>query len=299
MPRAGVIGMLGLAAALAGPAAAQSSGPRSSRPGFVLAETAPARGIRPARYDLEAYGADIGEVLTAILRKAGREFSIDQDVRGPVSLIARDATLERILERVGQAARPPLRVTRDGFVRVSLASLGRLPATDTADQPPGGPHPALQGPLRMPGGYPQAPLLQQMALARPVTLHIPDDRAVPLATAMREISAQTRVPIRLDRRIPPDITFAASFSQAPLSLVMDTISRTGAMKWMLQPDGSLLLSPTDWVRLALGRSVVAGFPGQPCPKCGRAMMPTWSYCPYDGRSLSQRKGPSSQPPSRP
>ncbi len=131
-------------------------------------------------------------------------------------------------------------------------------------------------------------------LRRPVNLSIPRTRPVPLGDAVKAISRQARVPIRLHPSLSPSVSFSAEFVEAPLAAVLDALTRTGALKWSLN-DGVVFLLPADWLQLYLG----AG-PAGPrralgaCPRCGKPVLPDWLFCPLDGVRLAR---PRSQAPT--
>lgn len=253
-------------------------------------------GTQP-RYNVEVFGADLGEVLGALLRKSGSEFSIDQDVSGPITLLVRDATLSQVLDRVRALARPPIEIRQGKVVRVSVAAL----PVGQASQGRGQSAISLQNMNSQQArnmmnqmGSQNAGISPLAAFPQQVTLDINESRPARLSDALKLIERQTSVPIRLDPRVPRDIGFCAQFTQTPLSLVLDAISRTGAFKWQLQPDGSVLVGPSDWLRVQ-GGAVMAGYPTRSCPQCGRAALPGWTYCPFDGRPLSRAVTPTRRP----
>ncbi len=134
------------------------------------------------------------------------------------------------------------------------------------------------------------PVMQNQipALGRPVTLSIPDERPMPLRSVALQLEQQTRIPIRLDPRVPGDVGVAARFTDTPLSLVLESIARTGALKWQLRQDGTVVLAPSDWLLLSLRGVPAWGDPASVCPSCGRPVLGSWSFCPYDGKPLPPR-----------
>ncbi|MCX6361090.1 MAG: zinc ribbon domain-containing protein [Armatimonadetes bacterium] len=124
-------------------------------------------------------------------------------------------------------------------------------------------------------------------LRRPVNLSIPRAKPVPLADAVKAISRQTQVAIRLHPSLSPDVAFSAEFVEAPLAAVLDALTRTGALKWSLNA-GVVVLLPADWLQLYLG----TGPPGSrrtvgACPRCGKPVLSNWSFCPLDGAPLAR------------
>jgi hypothetical protein len=290
-----------------GPAAGQN-GARPAAMSLVEAGFA-ADGATP-RYTIEANGADIRDVLSALLRKTGKEYVIHQDVTGPVSFVLRDKTLIEILERLRSVAKPPIRLDIGEMVTVSLAppspgaigieghQVGALNAPRNA----GGQRASVgqQRPRIETIRVNNALVLQNQALAfgQPVNLAIPDDRPIPLKTALQQIESQTRVPIRLDPRVPSDIGLSARFTDTPLSLVLDSIGRTGALKWQAQADGALLIAPSDWMLVTVRGLPVWGQPSSACPQCRRPVLPSWAFCPHDGTPTQRQQRQAPQGRSR-
>jgi hypothetical protein len=270
-----------------------AAGQNGMRPGAlsIIEAGFAADGVTP-RYTIEANGADIRDVLSALLRKTGKEYAINQDVTGPVSFVLRDKTLEEILERLQAVARPAISIQRGAMITVATVppsageSASRAMAAPTGQAKRTGLGQQSRIEVIRPG---QAALFggQAGAWNRPVNLAIPDDRPIPLRTALRQIEVQTQVPIRLDPRVPTDIGLAARFTDTPLSLVLDSIGRTGALKWQSQSDGSILIAPTDWMLVTVRGLPVWGQPANVCPSCRRPVLPSWSFCPYDGVPLKR------------
>jgi len=230
-------------------------------------------------YALSARGASLDAVLRALLDRAGTQYSIAQDVTGPVSLQVRDATLDELLDRVVEAARPPIRLVRGPIVRV-------VRDASRTEGPPSGIRVAHPADMPYPAGPSAA--ARNGALMRPVTLSIPDSRPVPISEALAAIERQTLVPIRLDPSIPPDVQFSARFVQAPLSLVLDSIAKTGALKWLVTADGAVLIAPSDHVRILLGNVELAR---TPCAGCRQPLSTAWRFCPNCGRATGRGAAP--------
>ena len=246
------------------------------------------------RYHIEANGADIRDVLSAVLRKTGKEYIVSQDVTGPVSFVLRAKTLDQILQTLQGLSKPPIAIKTGDIVTVSIAPPPQSPlglAGNNRMAPGGLSTDRAQRPGRAATIRVNSPLALQNQAAlfnAPVTLAIPDDKPVPLKVALGQIASQTQVPIRLDPRVPSDIGLAARFTNTPLSLVLDSIGRTGALKWQAQADGSILIGPSDWMLVTVRGIPVWGHPGNSCPKCRRPVLPSWSFCPYDGTPLSRQ-----------
>jgi hypothetical protein len=259
---------------------------RSVAGALTLVETGRAPNGKP-RYSIEAYSVDLNTLITEVLRRTGEEFAVSQDVTGPVSLVLRNATADEILEAASRVARPPFRITRGRGIVVSLAPEAEGPV------PPGGIRRITTGPGRRVGPSPTAIIDATSALQTPVSLDIADGRPVAMAQAMKALEQQTGVPIRLDPRIPGNLGFAARVTRTPLMVVLESIARTGALKWSVQSDGSVLVAPTDWMRLTLGGAPLPpAAASTPCPRCGRPIQPDWRYCPGCGQPIV-RHGASS------
>ncbi len=280
------------AALLSGPVRAQNG----SRPGALsLIEAGFAADGSTPRYTLEANGADLRDVLAALLRKTGKEFVINQDVTGPISLELRDRTLDEILSYLAKVAHPPIVVKRGDMITVATAppvvatgeAAGAKPDAQAARNEKA--QSGDRGRLAVfQANYAQFVPGQTLTLGQPVNLVIPDERPMPLRTVLRQIEGQTRVPIRLDPRVPADVGVAARFTETPLSLVLESIGRTGALKWQLRPDGSVLITPSDWLLVTVRGVPTWSNPSVSCPGCGRPVLPSWSFCPHDGKPLSIR-----------
>ncbi len=276
-----------------------------ARPGALsIVEAGLAADGSTPRYHVEANGADIRDVLAALLRKTGKEYVIHQDVTGPVSFVLRDKTLDQILESLKSVAKPAIVLTSGDVITVSVAPPSQAPlvASNLAGRQPGGSRSAnTQRPGRIETIRVNNPLVFQNQAAlfnQPVTLAIPDDKPVALKVALRQIEAQTQVPIRLDPRVPSDIGLAARFTDTPLSLVLDSIGRTGALKWQAQMDGSILVGPSDWLLVTVRGVPAWGHPAGYCPRCRRPVLPSWSFCPHDGTPLTRQNRQSPPRTSR-
>lgn len=280
-----------------GPLASPAIGQNGSRPSAlsIVESGLAADGVTP-RYSIEANGADIRDVLAAVLRKSGKEYTINQDVTGPISFVLRDKTLDEILDRLQAAAKPAITITRGDMISVATATAASIGDADTPSASQAS-RAGLGSGSRIHTIRPSQAIIlpnQVAALDRRVTLAIPDDQPIALRTALRQIESQTRVPIRLDPRIPADIGLAARFTDTPLSLVLDSIGRTGALKWQMQLDGSILLAPTDWMLVSVRGVPVWGQPAATCPRCSRPVLPAWSFCPHDGTPLARQNPPSTR-----
>jgi len=240
-------------------------------------------------YNLRAIGAEIQDVLKLLFSQIGAEYAIDQDVKGTVSVTIKSATMEQVLQHVVDASQPPIRIKRVGkTLRVSLEPVPgrRTERIETMYGVGGfGSQPGLS---RYLGGSPQR------SLERPVTLDIPDSRPIPFGEALQLIGQQTQITLRLDKSVRSDIRFSARFTQTPLQFVLDSIARTGALKWALLPDGSILIAPADRWQVYVGANPVLGYPNQPCPRCRQVVIPVWNYCPNCGQTMPRRALPNSR-----
>lgn len=263
---------------------AQTAVRRPEGSGFTILETGKSPDGKPL-YSLEAYGASVHDLLTALLRRTGSDFTVASDVVGQVSLVRKNATIEELLGLLQAAARP-------GFIIQRGATISVIGAAGTLTEVPG------IGDIRRvgPGAPAGTTLLPQVSLlARAVTLAIDEKRPVPLSQALALLARQTGAVFRLDNRIPRDLGFAAQVTNTPLQVVLDSLARSGAVKWSIQSDGTLLIAPTDWLLLSLDQRVVAGASARHCDQCGRGIAPGWSYCPACGRPVSGRSSGSTKP----
>jgi hypothetical protein len=239
-----------------------------------------------AVYSVRAYNVDIAELLGGLFRQTGEECVIDQDVSGPITLAIKDATIDQILERVQASARPAIKITRGKFTRVSLLLDPRIADAMTNRTLQGNRVNSLNVPNASGLGYNQIVNQQSPLLNRPVTLNIPDSRPIPLSAALQMIQGQTQVPIRLDSRIPSNVGFVGQMTQVPLSLVLETITRIGAFKWIQQPDGSLLIAPSDRLTLFIAESALGN---APCNRCNQLVLSSWKFCPHCGQTAARAK----------
>lgn len=241
-------------------------------------------------FSVQADSTEITQLLKALFLKAGDEFSIDQDVAGPVDLKVKNATLEQIFQRVIESAYPPVRIKKDGkFYRVSRAyDLERAaleirermrgrngfgsPMGELSNRPGGGLAP-------LPNGY-QTP--SSIPSNRYVTLEVPKTRPISMVEALARISEQARFPIMLDKRVPRELSFWGNITQASLPLVLQAIADTSDLK--LIADGTqAILVPTDQFTVLLRDVVLRQYSHTPCRKCGQRLPVTANYCPNCGQ----------------
>ncbi len=250
-------------------------------------------------FSVVASGNEIAEILRAVFGRTGDQYVIDEDVSGTVNISIRNATAEKVLREVAEAARPPLRIRRDekGLYKVSR-ELVVLPTGIDLRSGIGPPAIVPSGAgLLAPGGY------QQLAASnRPVTLNIPKERPIPLADALQQIQMQTGYSIVLDRRIPRDVEFYGKIDRAPLSMVLPTIAEVSKLKLTMSATGATFTAP-DWFILRVNGILLGSTDDSACPGCGGRISSDWRYCPncsrmtragereIKGRGL-QRKRPS-------
>lgn len=234
-------------------------------------------------YNVRADGVEIAEVLKLLFNKVGEEFSIDPTVQGRLYLSIRDATFEQVLERVAEVAQPPIRIRRVGKVYRVTRNVEAEQRAEVARERMERLH---GGGIHVPMGY------QALALNRTVSLDIPDQRPIALGQALRLIGQQTQTTIRLDKSIRSDIRFSARFTRTPLQFVLDSIAKTGALKWAFLSDGSILIAPADRWSLIAGGNVAIGYPSQVCPRCRQSVYVSWNYCPRCGQSMPKRALPN-------
>lgn len=242
------------------------------RGGLSVAEATPSADGKP-RYTVIADSVPINDLLRNLFKKTGEQYSIDQDVYGPVDIVIKNATVDEILARICEASHPPLRIERGAFTRViavrhsePIASKSVRFATPTE--------------LNADAAHAGTPA----PLDRPVTLLIPDSRPVSLAQGLRMISQQVQVPIVLDPSIPGQARFSARFQQTSLSLVLDSLAKTGAFQWSVTSQGAILIAPRDSLRIMFGERALAD---HPCARCKHPLAAAWRYCPYCGLPVSR------------
>src|SRR5262249_40299937 len=157
------------------------------------------------RLNVQTDAAEITEVLKAIFKLTGDDFAIDQDVSGPVDIKIRNETPANVLSRIADSAKPALKIRRVG----NLYKISRDPALARPTEPGAGnagfdplkPYAAAGNPI----GY------QQVASGnRPVNLDVPKDRPIPMSEVFARIAAQSGLNIRLDRRVPRELTFSGT-----------------------------------------------------------------------------------------
>src|SRR5215831_8278059 len=135
-------------------------------------------------YNVRADSAEITTLLKELFKITGDQFTVDQDVAGPVDLNLKSATIQEVIKEVAKLTKPPLRIVKQGAVyRVSREFSPQAAANAVRDATGDGLLQAMRPPA---GGFGQTPNPYQ-ALApanRPVTLDIPKDRPIALADAL-------------------------------------------------------------------------------------------------------------------
>ncbi len=245
------------------------------------------------RYTVIADNAEISDLLKQLFAKTGDEFSIDQGVAGAVNLKVRDASLEQVFARISEVARPPLKIRHEGKYYHVAPDLSAIPLSQ--GPPPvvrGGGSAALHRPFpQVAGGY------QALAPAnRPVTLDVPKDRPIPLALALDRISAQTGYPVRLDPRVPAQLTFSGTITSAPLSMVLQAIGESSALK-IVDYGSYAMLAPADTFMIRWNQAPGA-YTGISCPNCGERLQANWRYCPSCGVQIARpQQAPGTRGPT--
>jgi hypothetical protein len=243
---------------------------------FSIVETGTSENGAPL-YHVESNGVEVAELLKALFRKIGADYSIDQDVVGPVDMVIRDATLEEVFARIKELSRPPIRIVREIRENKTFYRVMRV-----LEKPP------IQQSSRASLPEQQADYYKALLANRYVSLNVPESRPIPLTEALRRMQEQTQVNIQVDRRIPRSVQFIGSFARTPLPFALDSIAQTGQLKVVYTP-GGVLLAPTDNFRLLLNGIELGGYPGQAmsaCPRCQAPIGAKWAFCAYCGQPLA-------------
>src|SRR5205814_8126768 len=61
-----------------------------------------------------ADNAEITDLLKDMFKKSGDQYTIDQDISGPVDLNIKYATFAEVYRRIAESAKPPLKIQMDG-----------------------------------------------------------------------------------------------------------------------------------------------------------------------------------------
>ena len=232
-------------------------------------------------FSIIANGSNITDVLKKLFDKMGvKEYTIHQDVAGTVDIRMLKATGQQLLREVAEAARPPLRISRDdkGVYRVSQELVTSPTGINLG---PGGVIPPGVVPVKG-AGVPQIGYNQLGFGNRPVTLNVPDDRRISLADAVRQISQQTGVQIILDRRVSREVEFSGTITRAPLSLVLQSIADTAGLKLLVDANGATL-TPPDQFLIRVRDILLGNYTSMTCPGCGERLNGAWKYCPNCSR----------------
>jgi hypothetical protein len=265
-------------------------------------------------FTIQADRVDVADVLRTFFKRAGAEAAIDQDVAGAVNLNIKNVTFREALQWIVQVARPQIKVTKgrnDSIYHVSRDIEAQRQAEAIANRiqelsgQPGHAYPPV-----VPNGLgPQTnhlgPSTVQIGVPdRTVTMDVPDDHPIPLAEALSRISQQTRFPIYLDRRVPRELSFAGTISEAPLSLVLQRLSSTTGLK-LLASSTQATLVPPDQFTIRVNDMLLNQYPNMACAKCGQQISSLWSYCPHCGQitprgaqQIGRQVKPSTPPAKR-
>lgn len=242
-------------------------------------------------FTIQADRVDVADVLRTFFKKAGVEAAIDRDVSGPVNLTIKNVTFREALQYVVQFARPQIKITKgqnDSVYHVSrdLEAQRKAEAIANRIQELNGATGHAYPPVVPNGIGPQTsrlgPPLQIGLPDRTVTLEVPDDHPIPLSEALSRISQQTRFPIYLDRRVPRELSFAGTISEAPLSLVLQRLASTTGLKLLASPTQATLVPP-DQFTIRVNDMLLNQYPNMPCSKCGQPISSLWYYCPHCGQ----------------
>ncbi len=254
-------------------------------------------------YNVVADSAELSAFLKELFKVTGDQFTVDQDVAGPVDLNLKAATIDQVIKEVAKLAKPPIRIVKQGGVyRVSRDFNAQAAANSLRDSTGEG---ILQS-TRPPGSVfgPNGNPYQALAPAnRPVTLDVARERPISLADALSRISVQTNVMVRLDRRIPRELTFSGTVSRAPLGLVLQYIAEASDLK-IVWDNSQVLLLPTDRFQIRVNEILIGQYPAGNCVKCGSKLLSDWIYCPRCGQAVArtgivpQKPGSSRSTPNR-
>jgi hypothetical protein len=279
--------LAGLIAVSTAPSLAEVGTQAVAKPSLVLADSGVDAAKRPV-YTITAKSTEITEVLRSVFAKAGLEYAIDQDVVGPVDVNLKNRTIDEILMQIRDTARPPIKITKgeDKVYRVSrdYALEEKAAAIQNRMNNGGGFGSGQMGPAGVRGS--QA-VNAQLAIPsdKSVTLNIPDNRPIPLSQAIARISAQTGFSIVLDKRVPQDVQFAGSITEASLPTVLQTIADTAGLRLIVSGTQAVFV-PTDHYRIMVN-NMMLGQTGIACQKCRQPVWSTWSYCPSCGQATQR------------
>jgi hypothetical protein len=233
------------------------------------------------RMNVQTSSADVVDLLRAFFKVTGDQFAIDQDVAGTVDVKVSNGAAIDVLRQIAESARPPIRIRRQGgLFRISR----ELPTGRTGGSPAGA---AVVDPLHPYGGVSVPTGFQQIAVGnRPINLDVPKERPISMAEALARISAQSGINIRMDRRIPNDLTFSGTVVSAPANLVLQTIANEADLK-LIPESGGFLVAPTDRFNILLNGIHVGEVPNIPCRSCGMKLSPIWRFCPLCGKGTGR------------
>jgi hypothetical protein len=262
-------------------------------------------------FTIQVDRVDVADVLRTFFKRAGVEAVIDQDVAGPLNITVKNVTFREALQYVVQFARPQIKVTKgknDSVYHVSRDLEAQRTAEaianrmqDLSGQPGHAYAPVVPnglGPQTNRLGSPQPGIVTGLPVDRTVTIDVPDDHPIPLSEALSRISQQTRFPIYLDRRVPREISFAGTISEAPLSLVLQRLATTTGLKLLSSPTQATLVPP-DQFTIRVSDMLMNQYPNMPCVKCGQQISSLWSFCPHCGQITPRGAQQLSSRPMKP
>lgn len=256
-------------------------------------------------YQIEAVNRDVREVLDDLFSKAGKQYVIEPDVRGVVSLRIATNSFEQALNRVLQSAGLIAQVER------SQTSQGRVVETYVVR-------------ARRPTISPLTAQVPMEILARPVNLVA----SAKLRSVVALLSKEAGVSITVAPEVPDLEITRLVLKDVNLGYALNILAQATQTQYQVQPDGSILLVPAPQIQV----KALPGTPGsrqivdpttlrtvvpsvsavQPQPPaelgtrrvgektakpvlrciCGAELQPHWNYCPMCGRKIIKT------PPSR-
>jgi hypothetical protein len=254
-------------------------------------------------YTIHADNVDIKEVLRAFLKKTDQELAIDQDVAGTVPVLdIRNKTFHDALQWIVNVAQPRIKIVKVGSVYHVTRDLDAIRKADAAsiaeraqqriDQIHNGGFGGAGG--SMPSVVPMGSATGQMRsnsafqngipMDRNVSISVPEGQPIPLSQVLEKMSAQTGFSIVLDPRVPRELSFSGTITEAQLPLVLQTIATTSGLK-LVANGTQAIFSPTDQFTLRLGGNVIGVHPSVPCSRCRQPVSPFWNYCPHCGQII--------------
>jgi len=266
---------------------------QTNRTGLSIVENGTDR-MNNRIFTVQADHIELVEVLKTFFKRAGAEVAIDQDVSGHVDLSIKNVTFREALQWIVQVARPQIKVTKgknDSIYHVSRDFEAQKTADEIArkiENLGGLSRGGITTPY-IPGIVPpnltrvnQGSLTGNVPNDRMVTLEVPEDKPIPLSEALSRISSQAKFPIFVDRRVPRELSFTGTISEAPLPLVLQTIASTTGLK-LLTSGTQATFVPTDQFTIRVNDMLLGQYPNIQCSKCSQLISGLWSFCPHCGQ----------------